>query len=79
MEAGGVEDGIEGNGNGEGGSSNNTSDDIPHRTFEAFPKLNRKRWFDSTKVAIVFCGLTSLLVCINIVYNIVLAARGSSQ
>jgi hypothetical protein len=79
LEAGGVEDEIHGisDGEGEGRPSNNTSDDdIPHRTFEAFPTLNQKRWFDSTKTAMVFCGLTSVLICIDVVYNIVLAARG---
>ena len=75
----GVEGGVEG-GEGEGGSSTNTSDEnLPHQVFEAFPKLNRMLWFNSIKVAIVFCGLTSVLVSINIVYNIVLAARGNSQ
>jgi len=75
LEEGGVGDGIEDDG--EGGLSTNSSDDnIPHRTFEAFPKLNSKRWFDSTKVAIVFCGVTSVLICIDVIYNIVLAARG---
>lgn len=92
LEVGGVADGVGvgvGNGNDDDdddndeGSSNNTlddDDDITHYPkFEAFPRLNRTRWFDSIKVAIVFCGLTSVLVCINVVYNIVLAARGSGQ
>lgn len=49
------------------------------RPFEAFPTLNRRPWFDSVKVAMMFCVLTSGLVMANIVYNIVLAARGSGQ
>ena len=54
-------------------------DEAPRWAFEAFPKLNRMRWFNSTKAAIVFGMLTTTMVAANVIYNIVLAAHGNYQ
>ena len=53
--------------------------ETPRWPFEAFPTLNRMRWFNSTKVAIVFCTLTTTMVSVAVIYNIVLAAHGNYQ
>lgn len=62
-------------------SSFHTTEDqeMPRWTFEAFPRLNRMRWFNSTIVTIVFCMLTTIMVSANVIYNIVLAAHGNYQ
>jgi hypothetical protein len=53
--------------------------ETPPWAFEAFPKLNRMRWFNSAKVAIAFCMLTTIMVLANIAYNILLAVHGNYQ
>jgi hypothetical protein len=52
----------------------------PPLKFVAFPMLNRhRRWFDSTKAAMLCCGLTTAMVLAAIIYNIILAAHGQPQ
>jgi hypothetical protein len=53
--------------------------ETPSWTFEAFPKLNRMRWFNSAKLAIAFCLLTTIMVLANVAYNILLAIHGNYQ
>jgi hypothetical protein len=52
--------------------------DAPPQTFEAFPAL-RTHGFNSAKVAIMFCMLTTLMVFANVAYNIVLVIHGNHQ
>ena len=49
-------------------------DETPHRIFEAFPTLNKTRWFNSTRVAIISCAFMTLMVLFTIIYTIVQSA-----
>jgi hypothetical protein len=59
-------------------SSTSSDDETPGRVFEAFPTLNRTRWFSSIVFAVVSCVLTVIMIIATLVYNILQAAHGNS-